>query len=580
MNYSIYKDDNTISTVERIQRILDNIGIEIEEAFYAFNMHSEFEPFTSRIRLGGVNSIGTNGKGTTRENCRASAYSEFMERLENQSFPDSRLSLISDKFYFAPDEKIYDNKKNEYVKKYKKEELVSTLLPNKNYVPYFNIKNNKISYIPALIKYYGSNGMSAGNTPEEALVQGFSEVCERYAYKQVFLGNISMPDIPKKYYNNYDNINNLIKYAELCGWEVSIKDASLGLGLPVVCTVYKNKSKKYFTYNFGSQPSLPVAIERTLTEFFQGGFDKLDNLKIVDLKGFSKEDFKHIYPYLNSENILLKTTGKFYNLFYKNDAKYKFSKNSWIKQDKLYTNKELLKFITDSIKRITDNDIYVRDVSFLDFPAYHIFIPDISDDVYFNKKRLNMHKWVLYTGKNEDASYDMESLISAILFKFKFHLGGCHIVNFMPDEFILLLCYMIKGDIDNILKYCNILTKHQDKKFVADNKNFIDIIYHYYSLKQQKENNTMINNIIENLYTERDVNRFKNLMDNLNFEYVKNIIAKSKENIPEMPKNQEQINLDNKISEINKKLVDRYIQNTPNQMDLAKVFDFSDLKEV
>ncbi|MDJ0306423.1 YcaO-like family protein [Dehalobacter sp.] len=43
-------------------------------------------------------------------------------------------------------------------------------------VPFCNLNSGKLSYIPMkmLSKMYMSNGMCAGNTPEEALVQGLS----------------------------------------------------------------------------------------------------------------------------------------------------------------------------------------------------------------------------------------------------------------------------------------------------------------------------------------------------------------------------------------------------------------------
>ena len=183
----------------------------------------------------------------------------------------------------------------------------------------------------------------------------------------------------------------------------------------------------------------------------------------------------------------------------------------------------------------------------------------------------------MYTWRN--ASYNIDSLISAILFKFKFQLNGWHFAENIPDEYILLLCYMIKDDITNILKCCNAIIKNPNSKFMTENQNLIDIIFHYYNLKQQNERKTIIKNIINNLYTEKDVRKFNNLIDNLNFEYITNIIIESKEKAPKEINDQIQKNLNNKINEIIKKLIEKYIENTPNQMDLAKVFDFSDLEE-
>ena len=54
---------------------------------------------------------------------------------------------------------------------------------DKEYVtlPYFNAYNNSVEYLPYSIckMLYSSNGMCAGNSIEEALVQGISEIIER-----------------------------------------------------------------------------------------------------------------------------------------------------------------------------------------------------------------------------------------------------------------------------------------------------------------------------------------------------------------------------------------------------------------
>lgn len=54
--------------------------------------------------------------------------------------------------------------------------------------------------------FYGSNGMSAGNTREEALVQGMSEVVERYVQKRIFSDRPALPDIPEDYLRRFEDI--------------------------------------------------------------------------------------------------------------------------------------------------------------------------------------------------------------------------------------------------------------------------------------------------------------------------------------------------------------------------------------
>ena len=606
MEYSIYKDDKVESTVDRILRIFNEVGIEVKEEFYdvptskncipgysKYPSNCKFLPYSSRISLFGNDDIGTNGKGTSKENSRASAYSEFMERLQNQSLSNDVLMLTSDNFYFAPDEKGYDESTENFISKYNFAEILSVCIPKKINnrpmkkisIPYFNVKDKNVHYLPPIRYMLTANGMTAGNTPGEALVQGFSEICERYSHREVFIKKLPMADIPKKYYTKYERLKGLIEYTEKLGWNVRVKDASLGKGLPVICTIFENPDIGYFSYKFASQPSLPIAIERTLTEFFQGGMRKDAEIEDETLKidDFSEKGMKNIYTTANTHRWFFKINGKIHKIFSKENPDYKFSPSSWVDEDRRYTNKELLKFIVDKIMNVTDNDIYVRDVSFLGFPSYHIFIPDISQTIFYDKGKLSVIKWVNYEKEDDDPFYNIDSLIFAISYSQKFKDIARTIGMFIPDEYLLVLCYILKNDTDNIIKYCEILKKLKEPdfapEFVSKHESLINLIHQYYKLKQQKESKTVINNIINNLYSRQVIQEFYDLINTLDFEYIKDIIAKSKEKSKNNDdcETQEEINMRNKIRELKQRLMQKYIENTPDQMELSKVFDFSDI---
>ena len=613
MDYSIYKDDKVSSTIEKIQKILSSIGIILEEYTCDFptdenqisddsksSNNRRFFPYSCRISFPQKCEIGSNGKGTTKENARASAYAEFMERLQNQSLQQEFLMLCSDKFSFAPDEKKIDKDVEKFLLKHKYLKIFSYCqrdeifgIPFNNVcVPFYNIKGEKLEYLPPLHFVFSTNGMASGNTPEEALVQGFSEICERYSFKQVFLNNISMPDIPKKYYEQYERIKGLIDYTEQLGWKVTVKDASLGLGLPVICTIFEHKGKGVFSFKFGSQPSLPIAIERTITEFFQGALpNNPPNVtkNIYKIADYSKKGFEHILLTLNSKTWFFGISDKIHSMFFKKNPDYKFSDSTWIDKNKKYTNKELLKFLIDRITAVTDNEILVRDASFLGFPSYHIFIPKFSEIEYYDNAKLNLYYWTNYPHKKINAPYNIDSLISATLFNLKYRLENSELVPHIPDEYLLILCYILKDDIKNVLKYCEAFTNRQNldgvKDFISNNQNLINLIFQYFKLKQQKETPAIINNIINNLYDKNVINKFKNLLNNLDFAFITNLIAEEKEKDKERMqmnrnKSKEELDYENKTASIKKKLIQKYIENTPNQMELAKVFDFSGIKSI
>ena len=85
---------------------------------------------------------------------------------------------------------------------------------------------------------YLHNGAAAGNTPEEALVQAMSEILERYVHKQIMTGQVAPPLIPRDYWGRNSRLANMVRQIENQGYQVQIKDCSLGLGIPIVGVVF------------------------------------------------------------------------------------------------------------------------------------------------------------------------------------------------------------------------------------------------------------------------------------------------------------------------------------------------------
>ena len=56
--------------------------------------------------------------------------------------------------------------------------------------------------------------MSAGNSFEEAMVQGMSEIIERYVQKKIIKERISLPDIPVEYIKKYPHIYEMFRKLE------------------------------------------------------------------------------------------------------------------------------------------------------------------------------------------------------------------------------------------------------------------------------------------------------------------------------------------------------------------------------
>lgn len=135
-----YKAKAPEDTILQIRQLLHKeLGILLKEEY--FKGDDEF--YSCRVTIANNNvselSIGTNGKGMTFEYALASAYGEFMERIQNQalifnrhlgnrimleSSHNSDLLTILERnndvlnYFFAPDEELikFDSSKRDFLK--------------------------------------------------------------------------------------------------------------------------------------------------------------------------------------------------------------------------------------------------------------------------------------------------------------------------------------------------------------------------------------------------------------------------------------------------------------------------------
>jgi ribosomal protein S12 methylthiotransferase accessory factor len=401
-----YKDELPLRTITKIRNILTNLNILTVETGWK-NSADGFYSVTVTIRN---TSLATNGKGTTYEYALASAYAEFMERLQNQAFFRLNYDLKEDAlryqgFYYAPDEQrismddflssneewssIQTNKMpmdidvQEVLKKWQQvsyETVPSDFIA----LPYLNVSSGRISHIPIKMvsKMYMSNGMCAGNTLEEALVQGLSEVLERYVNMRILVDKITPPDIPLESLKQHPSVYRMIQEIEKSGnFEVIMKDCSLGQGLPVVGVIFINKDDQSYFVKFGSHPIFAIAAERTLTELLQGQ-------EVRDMMGV--KEFSYRSPveeeHENVLGILVNGSGYYPSQFFASKFSYDFTEFADVEA---YNNKELLEYLFNIIEGI-GHQIFIRDNSFLGFPSFHIIVPGMSEiEQFFDIKPID-----------------------------------------------------------------------------------------------------------------------------------------------------------------------------------------------
>lgn len=228
-NYSKFKERSPQDTIFEIQRILNNLDLfgVLEWTPKAYDGAR-----SNRVTLYPT-PCGTNGKGTNELYAAASDHAELIERMQNNILVLRAIRPALKEacgFYYCPDEKamtveeilaqdsnFLNNMFDRYeLNAFERAEFLRQISSKENepipVVNFANLEKNKIEWLPyhLIISVCGSNGMAAGNTFEEAMVQGLSEIFERFVNIAVLLGQYVLPKIPDEYLKPY-SIWNLIE---------------------------------------------------------------------------------------------------------------------------------------------------------------------------------------------------------------------------------------------------------------------------------------------------------------------------------------------------------------------------------
>lgn len=389
-----YKEVEPEETVKRLKKLLKEMKIEVEEVW---EKRSSVGTYSLRVRIKGTD-IGQNGKGMTKEFAMASGYAEFFERLQNGIFrfrmekPTEEIPFIN-----SPDEKYltleelmkdhnsileniikknrYENKTQEEKIKYMKENFYGDSKSEEKYlsIPYYSVKYKEIEYVPdKLFNYlFGSNGMCAGNSPEEALIEGLSEIFERYVGIRILKERLTLPEIPENYINNFPKVKEMVeKLKENKNYYFKLIDCSLGGKYPVAGLYILEKNTGKFGFKLGAHPDYGIAMERCFTEASQGrDIYKYAQNYLFDFYEQDENEDKNLTKFVKSEltEVPYQIIGE--------KSNYEFTQMPDVSD---LDNKAILKRLVNTILE-DGKDMIIRDLSILGFPTYSIAIPGMSE---------------------------------------------------------------------------------------------------------------------------------------------------------------------------------------------------------
>lgn len=399
MEYSKYKDSLPENTILKLKEIFRSIGIPLKSI-----LNKRLEGIYSAIVYDAENWWSTGGKGTTEYYCLASGYAEAIEHFCNYCAYNYR--AVNDKasgfggFERYPDEKrvtikeailqnqaILSDIQSSYthdgtiLNQEKCENSWSTLLESEHttLTPFYSLKAEKAIYLPDEIisRLSGSTGAGAGNTPYEALSHALDEISERYVKHQIYTKQLTPPTISKDFIKeNCGELYHIITQIEKRGYRILVKDASLGMMFPVVSVVIINPKEQSYMVKFGAHYSFQIALERCLTEMFQSY--ALDSNGGNGHKAFHRICISDDNEALKDGtwfNQLKDDTGAVPLRFFLEEASWVFK--PWgINID--YSNRLGVKLHLDHFVSLGCADIFIRDLSFLNFPVYKVYIPHFS----------------------------------------------------------------------------------------------------------------------------------------------------------------------------------------------------------
>ncbi len=396
MEYSKHKDAPPEQTTANIKSILDSLGVEMAES--VLNAVEGLYSVRLEDRLHGW---GVNGKGTTLAYCMASGYGEAMERFQSNYAYDTHGVSQEAKDYLdfvrAPDEErgplasirerapaVWQLMRDAWERggeardDERMAEVWRALVGDEvSFVPYYALGSQKTVCLPDYVVSYldGSNGLASGNTPEEALCQGLSEVLERYACGEIHGRRLVPPPIERAYIAaEFPVLEETIRRIEALGsFHICIRDASMGRGYPVVAVALIDQAKQRYQVKYGAHPSFAIALERCLTELLQG---YTPGVQAQDERFLSRWQAGFV-PYDSVANryaLYRGYAGTHPDSFFAGVPSWHFE--PW-PTDVGFTNAQGIRTMADMLLEI-GGEVYIRDMGYLSVPTYRIFVPNVT----------------------------------------------------------------------------------------------------------------------------------------------------------------------------------------------------------
>jgi oxazoline/thiazoline synthase len=283
-----------VSPLTGVVSLLEQIETDLPMNTSFFAKHNFSAPATSVSELRRALEGSSFGKGSSAEQGEASALMEAIERYSGVYQGDEIRTTKRFKD-FAPGEAILANdvllfseaqfRRSVSDMPAQDDEPVSPYLfdtdSEMEWSPVWSLRDKRFRYLPTSILYFhyagevvpfhsDSNGCAAGNTREEAIVQGFLELVERDSYALWWYNCLKRPAVNLDRFND-SYVRDLQISLAATGKRLWVLDITSDLGIPTFVAIahWIKDGAEFIEFGSGAHFDARIAMLRTLTELNQ-----------------------------------------------------------------------------------------------------------------------------------------------------------------------------------------------------------------------------------------------------------------------------------------------------------------------
>jgi oxazoline/thiazoline synthase len=275
--------------VTKLERI--EADLPMNTNFHA--MHNFSAPAQNVDQLRSGLSGGSFGKGSNAEQAEASALMESIERYSG-IFQGDEIRMTRRFTDFAPGDAILPNdvllfseaqwREDQAAMQDSAEQQTIPALFDPSakieWSPVWSLRDSRFKYLPTSLLYFfysgpaafqaDSNGCAAGNTVEEAIVQGFLELVERDAYAIWWYNRTRQPEVDLSQFDD-SYVRDLHSQLAATGRKLWVLDITSDLGVPTYVAIlhWMQNGQENIEFGSGAHFDKRIALLRTLTELNQ-----------------------------------------------------------------------------------------------------------------------------------------------------------------------------------------------------------------------------------------------------------------------------------------------------------------------